>query len=108
MFTSCDNGDSGGTSGGRGDYPQVSFVKEGSGDDEHVKCFNTDNNVITTEQVCTWNCATYNSSQPRFVQLTFDHALVCNQTGVDDEGEPTIECKNELALVNEKFGSCVL
>ncbi len=124
MLTSCDNGDSGGTSGGGGDYPQVSFVKEGSGDDEHVICYNANNNVITTQQVCTWNCATYNSTQPRFVQLTFDEALVCVELGIDegtgevdpdtgevDEGTGETSCtlyETQFALVDEKFGACIL
>jgi len=109
LLSACDNGDSGGSSGGRGDYPQVSFVKEGSGDDVHAVCYNADNNVITTVQVCTWNCATYHSTQPRFVQLTFDNALVCVETGIDETtGEPTEECGVEFALIGQQFGACVL
>ncbi len=110
FITSCDNGSSGGTSGGRGDYPEVSFVKEGSGDNAHAICYNADNSVITTHQTCTWNCATYHSTTPRFVQLTFDQALVCVPTGATDPdtGLPTETCSIEFSLTNEQFGACVL
>ena len=50
LLSACDSGDSGGSSGGRGDYPEVSFIKDGSGDDEHAVCYNADNSVITTKR----------------------------------------------------------
>ena len=110
LITSCDNGDSGGTSGGQGDYPQVSFKKEGSGDTEHAICYNANNSVITTNQTCTWNCATYGTPTPRYVQLTFGQALICEPTGATDPdtGLPIETCAVEFALVNEAFGACVL
>lgn len=106
MLASCDSGSSS-SSGGRGDWPQVSFLKNEKGD--VVFCYNADSNVITTVQVCTWNCALYHSSQPRWVQLTFSDALVCQPTGEEDEdGEPVLECEVELALTGEKFRECAL
>ena len=117
MISGCDNGDDdGGTAGGRGDWPEVSFVLDDNG---NVNCFNADNNVITTNQTCTWNCAYYavnnSGNAPRKVVLVFDEALVCRETGregvVDPEtGEEveniTEECSNEIALVKENFYHC--
>jgi hypothetical protein len=107
MLAACDNGDS--SSGDRGDFADVSFVKQTVNGEEIVTCYNADNNVRTTNQVCTWNCAYYHSSEPRWVQLTFDEALICNPTGEEDEdGNAVQECNLEMALVGEKFGACVL
>jgi len=79
MISGCDNGDDdGGTAGGYGDWPQVSFrIDEGS---ENVTCYNSNSNVVTTNQVCTWNCAYYGGGQPRYVQLTFGDSLVCEES----------------------------
>ncbi|MBE0582821.1 MAG: hypothetical protein IH612_03555, partial [Desulfofustis sp.] len=105
LLASCD-GDSDGSSGGRGDFPNVSYAKVG----DRVECYNANGNVYTGgKQVCTWNCAYHDANTPRWVQLTFDDALVCEDTGVTETtdpvtGETTTEvtqtCTNELALVN--------
>lgn len=109
FITSCDNGDSGGSSGGGGDYPQVSFVKTTVGGEERVTCYNADNYSLTTAQICTWNCAYYNTAQPQFVQLTFNDGLICVPTGeVDETGAPIEECEIELALVDQELGACRL
>lgn len=78
MLTGCDNGDDdSGTAGGYGAWPEVSFA---IGDNGTVICYNADSNVITTKQICTWNCALYESNQPRYVKLTFDETQVCEET----------------------------
>ena len=106
MLTACNGSDSG-SSGGGGDYPQVSFEKTGSGDSERVVCYNANSNTITTKQICTWNCAYYESNTPRYVELTFDEALVCQPTGeVDDEGNAVEECEVQLALTNTHTSAC--
>jgi hypothetical protein len=78
MISGCDNGDdSGGTATGSGNYPDVSFaIDETTGT---VTCYNADSNVTTSTQVCTWNCAYYGGGGPRYVRLTFDDALVCEE-----------------------------
>jgi hypothetical protein len=117
MISGCDNGDdNGGTAGGRGDWPQVSFRVDDSG---NVICYNADNNVVTTNQTCTWKCAYYAvnnpGNAPRKVELIFDDALVCEDSGIEttvdpDTGEETVnvtqECANEVALVKENFSPC--
>ncbi len=118
MLTGCDNGDDdGGTAGGRGDWPVVSFTLNADGNS--VTCFNADSNVITTNQTCTWKCAYYATNNPnnapRKVVLRFDEALVCQATGTEtvtdpDTGEERVEivetCENEFALVKEDFYYC--
>ena len=109
LLSACDNDSGDGTAGGRGDFPDVSFVKQTQNGEERVICYNADSNVITTQQVCVWNCAYYQSNQPRWVELTFDEALICVETGVDPTtGVATEECSTELALVRERFGACAL
>jgi hypothetical protein len=105
LLASCDS-DSDGSSGGRGDFPNVSYAKVG----ERVECYNANGNVYTGgKQVCTWNCAYHDSRTTRFVQLTFDEALVCEQTGVDaTTGLATETCTREMALVDRKYAPCVL
>ncbi len=117
MISGCDNGDDdGGTAGGRGDWPVVSFRVD---DNDNVTCFNADSNVVTTNQTCTWNCGLYAvnnpGNAPRKVVLVFDDALVCRDSGIEiiedpDTGEQvetiTQECSNELALVRENFSPC--
>ncbi len=117
MISGCDNGDDdGGTAGGRGDWPQVSFVVD---DNDNVICYNADSNVVTTKQICTWNCAYYDVNNPRNaprkVVLQFDEALVCQDSGIEttidpDTGEETVnvtqDCTNEVALVKEDFYPC--
>ncbi len=101
MISGCK--DDGGSSGGGGDYPDVSFVlNESTG---NVVCYNADKNVITTEQKCTWACAYYLST-PKWVQLTFDETLVCVDSGIDAEGKVTQTCTNEVGLVNTKIKPC--
>ncbi|MCB2217614.1 hypothetical protein [Desulfofustis glycolicus] len=110
LLTSCDS-DSDGSSGGRGDFPNVSYAKVSSGAEGFlVECYNANGNVYTGgKQVCTWNCAYHDSRTPRFVQLTFDEALVCEQTGVDaTTGLATETCTREMALVDRKYSPCVL
>ena len=109
----CRNGDDGGSSGGPGRWPSVSFQlqdKDGDNVFDNVVCWNADSNVITTKVTCIWNCAYYESSIPRYVKLEFDEAPVCVPTGeVDPEtNEPILECSIEIALVNESFQSCRL
>ncbi len=60
MLTGCDNGDDGGSSGGPGRWPTVSFTID---DNDNITCFNADSNVITTKQICIWNCAFYHIEQ---------------------------------------------
>lgn len=118
LLVSCDS-DSDGSSGGRGDFPNVSYAKVSSGADGFlVECYNANGNVYTGgKQVCTWNCAYHDSRTPRFVQLTFDEALVCEDTGITETTDPTTgettsevtqTCTNELALVDRKYAPCVL
>jgi hypothetical protein len=74
--------------------------------------------VITTQQICTWNCAYYNNKGAvRKVTLWFDEALVCRDSGIETTTDPdtgeevtkvTQECTNEIALVKEDFDPCVL
>lgn len=106
LLSSCD-GDSGGSSGGRGDFPTVSYARNATS--ERVECYNANSNVYTGgRQVCTWNCAYHNSRTPRMVQLTFDFALVCEDTGVDaTTGEVTQTCTNEFALVDRTYAPCL-
>ena len=108
FITSCDNGDSGGSSGGGGDYPQVSFLIS-AGDDERIICYNADNYSLTTAQICTWNCAYYNTNQPQYVQLTFNMVEICEDI-VDADGVVTgQECQEpELLLVHQELGACRL
>ena len=97
MLASC-NGSSG-SSGGGGDYSQVSFEKFGTEPNERVRCYNANSNTVTTVQICTWNCAYYESDTPSYVQLTFNY--VC--TKVNDDGD----CEDEeLALTNVVRGEC--
>ena len=106
LFTACDNGDDGGSSGGPGRWPTVSFTVDDAG---NVTCLNADSNTITTRQTCIWNCAFYHIDKPRYVQLWFDEAAVCTPTGeLDEEDEPILECNVETALVRESFKSCRL
>ncbi|MCG6931538.1 MAG: hypothetical protein LJE64_13365 [Desulfofustis sp.] len=117
MLGGCDDGDdNGGTAGAYGDFPEVSFViNESTG---NVICYNADKNVITTQQICTWNCAYYNNKGAvRKVTLWFDEALVCRDSGIETTTDPdtgeevtkvTQECTNEIALVKEDFDPCVL
>jgi len=111
MLNGCDNGDDGGTAGARGDFPDVSFTVDENG---NVTCWNADKNVITTRQICTWNCAYYEGMSPRKVTLWFDEAPVCIPTGVvtvdPDTGEETIEqeCNIETALVKVDYAPCML
>ncbi len=105
LLGSCKS-DSDSSSGGRGDFPDVSYARSANG----VTCYNANSNVYTGgKQVCTWNCAYHDSNTPRYVQLTFDEALVCEPTGIDPvTGEVTETCSNEFALVKRKYGPCVL
>ncbi len=106
MLAGCDNGDDGGSSGGPGRWPTVSFTVDDNG---NVTCWNADSNVITTQQICIWNCAYYRNDKPRYVQLVFDEAPVCTPTGeLDEEDEPVLECNVETALVKESAKSCRL
>ena len=106
LLTGCDNGDDGGSSGGPGRWPTVSFTVDDNG---NVTCYNADSNVITTRQTCIWNCAFYHIDKPRYVQLWFDEAPVCIPTGeLDEEDEPILECNVETALVRESFKECRL
>jgi len=106
MLAGCDNGDDGGSSGGPGRWPTVSFTVDDNG---NVTCLNADSNVITTRQTCIWNCAYYHIDKPRYVQLWFDEAPVCTPTGeLDEEDEPVLECNVEVALVRESLKSCRL
>lgn len=115
LLGGCDDGDDGGTAGAYGDFPQVSFVlNESTG---NVTCYNADNNVITTQQICTWNCAYYEGRSPRKVTLFFDEALVCVDSGIETTTDPdtgeeiekvTQECTNEIALVKVDYDPCVL
>lgn len=111
MLTGCDNGDDGGTAINNGNFPEVSFTIDEAG---NITCYNADKNVITTKQICTWNCANYNNKGAvRKVTLYFDDALVCQATGIEvdpETGEETITetCTNEVALVKEDFDMCVL
>lgn len=108
MLSGCDNSDDGGSSGGRGDFPEVSFVI--NQDTGNVICYNADKNVITTQQICTWNCAYYdNRSTPHKVTLFFDEALVKSGGTVDPEtGDITYDYTYEMALVKHDFRGCVL
>lgn len=110
LLTSCDNGDS--SSGGRGDFEDVSFLVKAPADggDPFVICYNANNNVITTKQVCTWNCAYYESNNPRKVVLTFDERIICIDTGPPDPvtGVAPQNCELKIALVDESFGACIL
>jgi len=114
MLAGCRNGDDGGSSGGPGDLPTVSFAINTNTDT--VTCFNADSSVITTEQKCVWRCAYYLSS-PQWVELTFDQGLVCSKTanstttsatGVPDTTTTTETetCEEELSLVNTKVKPC--
>ena len=107
MLTGCDNGDDGGTAINNGNFPEVSFTVDADG---NVTCLNADKNVITTQQICTWNCANYNNKGAvRKVTLWFDEGLVAVPSGVDEEtGEITYDYKTEMALVKEDFDMCVL
>lgn len=106
MLAGCDNGDDGGSSGGPGRWPTVSFTVD---DDGNVTCLNADSNVITTRQTCIWNCAFYHIDKPRYVQLWFDEGLVCTPSGIDEEtGEVTETCEPQIALVRESFKECRL
>ena len=106
MLAGCDNGDDGGSSGGPGRWPTVSFTVDDNG---NVTCLNADSNVITTRQTCIWNCAFYHIDKPRYVQLWFDEAPVCTPTGeLDEMDEPVLECNVETALVRESFKECRL
>ena len=106
VLAGCRNGDDGGSSGGPGDWPTVSFTVDANG---NVTCYGADTNAITTRQTCVWNCAYYNIPQPRYVQLWFDEAPVCIPTGeVDENLEPVLECNVEVALVRESFKPCKL
>jgi hypothetical protein len=108
MLGACSDSDSG-SSGGGGDYPQVSFEKTGSGDTERVVCYNATSNTITTSQICIWNCAYYESDTPQYVKLTFGQGTVCYDTGeTDDEGNAIQECNLELALLDRETGACRL
>ena len=106
LLSSCD-GDSGGSSGSGGDFPNVSYARDAS--TERVICYNANGNVYTGgRQVCTWNCAYHGSRIPRMVQLTFDFALVCEDTGIDaTTGLVTQTCTNEFALVNTSYAPCL-
>lgn len=108
MISGCDDGDDGGSAGGYGEFPEVSFaINESTG---KVICYNADKNVITTNQICTWNCAHYNDyDAPRKVILWFDEALVPTDGQVDPvTGDITYTYGYEMALVKEQFGTCVL
>jgi len=106
ILAGCDNGDDGGSSGGPGRWPTVSFTVDDNG---NVTCLNADSNVITTRQTCIWNCAFYHIDKPRYVQLWFDEAPVCTPTGeLDEMDEPVLECNVEVALVRESFKECRL
>ncbi len=106
VLTGCRNGDDGGSSGGPGRWPTVSFTID---DNDNITCLNADNNVITTRQTCVWNCAYYNIDKPRYVQLWFDEALVCVPSGINEEtGEVTETCETEVALVREIIKECKL
>ena len=130
LLTGCDNGDDGGSSGGPGDFPDVSFLlNETTG---QATCYNADNSVITTKQTCTWNCAYYNGGGARRVTLVFAEDLVCTETA-DNTYNATVDkttdiaagtiketyadtssgsvssdvtCEEEFALVSESFGPC--
>ncbi len=117
LISGCDDGDDGGTAGGYGiaSFPEVSFTVDDNG---NVTCYNADKNVITTQQICVWNCANYNNkNKVRKVTLYFDEALVCRDTGIETTVDPvtgletekvTQTCENEVALVKEDFDPCVL
>ena len=115
MLSGCDSGDDGGTAGARGDFPEVSFVL--NEDTGNVVCYNADKNVITTQQICTWNCAYYEGRNARKVTLFFDESLVCVDSGIETTTDPvtgeekqevTQECSNEVALVKVDYDPCVL
>lgn len=119
MISGCDDGDDGGSAGGYGEFPEVSFQIDDQGtedtSDDVVMCYNADKNVITTHQICTWNCANYNNKGAvRKVTLWFDEALICYPTGETEVDEVTMEekaieeCSMQLALVKEDFDPCVL
>lgn len=78
MLNGCDDGDDGGSAGGYGEFPEVSYVIN----DDTVVCYNADKNVRTgSQQICTWNCANYhNKGAVRKVTLYFDEDLVCTET----------------------------
>lgn len=87
FLSSCSDSDSGGSSGGSGDLPQVSYtIFQG---DEWATCYNADDSVIMNPyQTCTWNCATYDDSKPAYWKLTIlwdeatgDHTLEDVATG---------------------------
>lgn len=133
MLTGCDNGDDGGSSSARGDFPQVSFlINESTG---QVTCYNADSNVITTQQICTWNCAYYEGRAPSKVTLYFDEGLVCEKsadssidasvdktTDIDETGTETTtysdsssgstsgstDCTEEITLDREHFSACAI
>ena len=116
ILSGCRDGDDGGSSGGPGDWPTVSFAIDDNG---NVTCFGADTNAITTRQTCVWNCAYYNIPQPRYVQLWFDEGLVCTETATSSTtsttGTPTTttattteNCTTQLSLVRESFKPCKL
>lgn len=137
LFTGCDNGDDGGSSGGPGRWPSVSFTIDDNG---NVTCLNADSNTITTRQTCIWNCAYYHISKPRYVQLWFEETQVCEEvpsgtssstsdssstrttdvatdttTGTDTSTATSnvtsgsaLSCETKVALVRESFKSCRL
>lgn len=101
LITSCDNGDSGGTSGGGGDYPQATYKIGTAGT---VTCYNADSNVKTssTRSDCTWNCAYYLGVGPRKVVLTFSEVTEC--TTAADGTETCLD--PEFMLSNQSFNVC--
>ena len=86
LFTACDDGDDSGSSGGA--VPVVSYtIFDG---DEWATCYNATTSVIMNPyQTCTWNCATYNDSAPRYWKLTIlwdeeedSHSLESVESGI--------------------------
>ena len=126
ILNGCRNGDDGGSSGGPGRWPTVSFYFEevGTSTDpnnksQRVVCANADSNVVTTRQTCIWNCAYYQLDKPRYVQLWFDETLVCTDTATSTTttttgapttttGTTTQNCTSEVGLVREILKECRL
>ena len=116
ILSGCRDGDDGGSSGGPGRWPSVSFAIDENG---NVICYGADSNVITTIQTCIWNCAFYESSKPRYVKLEFGDTLVCTETATSSTtattGAPatttstaTENCTTGFGLIKESFQSCRL
>jgi hypothetical protein len=107
IITGCGSSGGDGTSGGSGNYANVTYTVDEA--TQTATCYNANQNIRQNDlQTCIWNCALYQGAGPMSVIVYFEPISKCTGIGLDNDNNEI--CTEFTIVYSDSFietGPCI-